>query len=86
MGQDSFQQNALHDQRVIMEKALPQKSELYETYEQIMKEMTTFKDSLSSKIELFEGRKDDILKQVTELETQHKEKKTWIEELDKKEK
>jgi len=45
-----------------MEKAEPKKSELYETYEQIMKEMTTFKDSLSSKIELFEERKDDILK------------------------
>ena len=48
--------------------------------------MSTFSKSLSKKIQVFEESKEDLMREVNDLENIRKDKKTWVAEIEGREK
>jgi len=48
--------------------------------------MNTFKTSLSKKIQVFEESKEDLMREVNDLENIRKDKKTWVSEIEARDK
>ena len=48
--------------------------------------MNTFKTSLCKKIQIFEESKEDLLREVNDLENIRKDKRTWVSEIEAREK
>lgn len=48
--------------------------------------MSAFKNSLCKKIQVFEESKEDLLREVNDLENIRKDKRTWMAELEAREK
>lgn len=59
---------------------------LQQKYEDIITEMNVFKNSLCKKIQIFEECKEDLLREVNDLETQRKDKRSWVAEIELREK
>ena len=59
---------------------------LQQRYEEIINEMNSFKTNLSKKIQIFEESKEDLMREVNDLESIRKDKRTWVTELEAKEK
>ena len=48
--------------------------------------MNTFKENLGKKIQVFEESKEDLLREVADLENIRKDKRTWVAEIEAREK
>ena len=48
--------------------------------------MSSFQKSLSKKIQVFEESKEDLMREVNDLENIRKDKKTWVTEIEGREK
>ena len=60
---------AQHDMKVLNKRFTDKNTVLQERYEDIILEMNNFKNNLSKKIQVFEENKEDLLREVNDLET-----------------
>lgn len=81
-----FHARAHHDMKVLNQQYVDKNSLMQQRYEEIILEMNTFKESLGKKIQVFEESKEDLLREVADLENIRKDKRTWISELEAREK
>ena len=72
--------------KVLNQQYVDKTSLMQQRYEEIILEMNTFKESLGKKIQVFEESKEDLLREVADLENIRKDKRTWISELEAREK